>query len=460
MLNKIIKPIAFVAILSIILFLTYNVLRWKDTTGDYQSVTTQLYGTKDNLIDVVFLGSSHCYTNINPVILWDEYGYSAFDMSISGQDKDSTYYCLKELLKTQTPSVVCVDMYGLLFDEHEVEGNVYRNMLSLKTGKNSIDLVNAYVDEEDQGDFILRWPIIHTRYAELDKYDFTSYPVNEFGRGEGISFADGNGYFPEEAYYCNDIGELSQRNLDWIDSLYELSLEYDFNLVFFMAPFAATVEEQMTVNALASYAEGMGVPFLDFNKLSAVIGYNYGEDATDHLHSNAGGAAKITTYFGQMLSTNYDLADHRGDDNYYQWDLDSKYYQQRVQENTLNRSESTEEFIINLLAMNDVIAIISLDGIYEYSMDKLSMFSIPEDMYSNGGKWIYEDGVITFVMDNDSKEEYLLDVSKYDTFVIRNSEDTGENIMLGNTSLMQSYNGLNIVVYDKFQEKVIAVWGE
>ena len=458
--SKIIKPIVFMLILTAVLYGVYNVLSWKDTTGDYQSVTSQLNNTQDDLIDVVFLGSSHCYTNINPCVLWNDYGIAAFDMSVSGQDKNSTYYDLKELLKTQSPSIVCVDMYGLLFDEQEVEGNVYRNMLALPTGRNSVDLVNAYVDEEDRWNFYLRWPIVHTRYRELDKYDFVENDVNIYGRGEGITFSDGAGYFPADLVNCNDTTELSEANIQWIDKLYELSMEEDFQLVFFMAPYASGVEDQMIINMLALYAQDMEVPFIDFNKISMVIGYDYTTDATDHLHSNAGGAAKITDYFGRFLCENYEMNDHRGDEKYWQWDKDCQYFAQRQQEDRLNRCASMDEYLSMLIGMENVTAVISLDGYYDLSMHYLSYFNVPEEMYAAGGKWIYENGIITYIMDNESSEEYLYDVSDYDTFLIQNDENYMNNVKLGNESVMSTSDGINITVYDTFQQKLISVRGE
>lgn len=458
--QKIVKPIAFLILLSVILAGTYKVLSWKDTTGDYQSSTAQLYNTDKNLIDVVFLGSSHCYTNIYPSLLWRDYGYSAFDMAVSGQDKNSTYHDLVEVLKTQQPKVVCVDVYGLLFEEQAVRGNVYRNMLALKTSKNSIELVKSYVDEEEWGDFFLRWPIVHTRYKELGRYDFITNDINVYGRGEEISWSDGNGYAPVDAFYCNEIADLSESNIEWINNIYNLSLEYNFELVFYMAPFAATVEDQMTVNMLALYAEDMGVPFLDFNKLYPLIGYDFSTDASDPFHSDAQGAAKVTGYFGEFLSGNYDLADHRGDNTYKQWDDNYNYYLHKEQEHNLEEMESFDAYLQYVSVMSDVTVVISLDGYYEWSMDKLGYFGISKEEYVKGGKWILRDGEIIHIMDAECETPYILDVNEYDSFLIQNNADVTKNVMYGMESVCTTSDGLNIIVYDNFQNKIISMRGE
>ena len=115
--------------------------------------------------------------------MWEDRGVTSFDMAVSGPDKDSCYHALIELLKTQKPQVVFADLYALTFEEHAFIGNVYRNLLSMRTSSNSVQLVTAYADKKDQEDFILRWPIVHTRYRELQPYDFLEYPLNDFGRG-------------------------------------------------------------------------------------------------------------------------------------------------------------------------------------------------------------------------------------------------------------------------------------
>ena len=242
--------------------------------------------------------------------------------------------------------------------------------------------------------------------------------------------------------------------------IYDLSIEYDFQLVFFMAPFAATVEDQKTINMLALHAEDMGVPFIDFNKIYPLIGYDFSTDASDPFHSDAEGAAKVTGYFGQYLAENYDLADHRGDDKYAQWETNYNYYLHKEQEHILDKMETFDDYLKYVAVMNDVIVSISLDGYYEWSMDKLGYFGVDKEEYMKGGKWILVDGVITHVIDADSETSYTLDVSEYDSFLLQNADDVMNDVMYGMTPVCTTSDGLNIIVYDNFQEKIISMRGE
>lgn len=467
--KKAIRCIVFLIVLFLIICRVYNVLKWKDTSGEYVSATKQLYATEENLIDVVFLGSSHCYCGINPDILWGEYGFSAFNMTTSGQDKLSTYHLLKETLKTQSPQVVCVEVWGMLSDKHGVEGNVHRNMLAMKLSQNAIDLVKAYVDEEKQTDYILRWPIVHTRYKEIDKYDFIPYAYSEYGRGMEMSYYIGWSTPPTEAINCDIVGELSDSNKEWLDNLYQLSEEEDFELVFFVAPAMLTAGSQEQINAAGEFAKERGIAFFDFNKLAADVGIDYSRDFLEAEHLNARGAEKITKYLGAYFDENYYLEDHRGDDAYYQWEQSYTHYEHVLKAAQLLESSTYEEYIQKLQAMDDVTYVLSFEGQYKESTLGLEQYAklsgLTEEQYDTGGTFIFADGKMEHVLDNESDEIVIYELNKYDAFKIQNMElvdgtEGGFNdVMLNLKSMGSTYAGLNIVVYDNLQEKVIDMRG-
>lgn len=464
--KKVIRGLAFCILLVFILERTYHILSWKDTTGGYLSSTQQLYATGDNLIDVVFMGSSHCYCGINPALLWDQYGMAAFDMSVSGQDKFSTYHTLVETLKTQSPSVVCIDAYALLYDRGGVLGNDYRNMLSMKLSSNSISLVQEYVAEEEQMNYLLRWPILHTRYKELDKYDFIQYQPSIYGRGYFFSDHIGSAYGPEaNALACTEQEPLSELNQEWLDKLIALSKEENFQLIFWVIPFAASADDQEILNGAEAYLEQNDIPFLDFNKLVPDLGLDYNTDFSDAFHLNYRGADKLTAYVGEYLSDRYALADHRGNDDYYLWEQNSVYDAQLHNAASLSSQPDVSSLLAALAASPNLTVVLSLDGAYgDSSLDlqgALAAFNISEEEYNLGGKWVFSDGVLLYHMNQDAADTYALDVSDTDTLVIQNqiSPDNGGtlgvSIMLNTTPVQTTNCGLTVVAYDNFQETLI-----
>lgn len=463
--KKVIRGIAFCIILVMIIIQVYNTLKWKDTNGDYLSSTSQLYATEKDLMDIVFLGSSHCYCGVNPDVLWGEYGYAAFNMTISGQDKLSTYYHLKELLKNQSPQIVCVELWGLTFDKHVVEGNVYRNMMAMNLSRNAIDLIQAYVDKEEQMDYILRWPIVHTRYKELGRYDFVPYEFSEYGRGIEVSYESGWSAFPSEAVACDEVGDLTETNKEWLEDLYQLAEEEDFKLVLFLAPTMIDKEQQKQVNAAKEFAEERCIDFFDFNRLTVEVGLDYTRDFVDQTHLNGYGAEKLTRYIGNYFERHCPLDDHRGDEKYYQWENSYTHYERTIKAKELLSISDPTTYFTMLSELKGFTYLISFEGEYKQSALDLKgyakLLGLTDEQYEKGGTFLIRDEEIVLLLDNDSKESVIYELNEYDAFKIQNTElVTGKegglnDIMLNLENVGTAYAVMNVVVYDEFKGKLI-----
>ena len=465
-----IKILVLVSFLVGTVCLVYNALSWKDTTGGYLSSYTQLYNLEDDTVDVLFVGSSHVYCDIYPCYLWRDYGISSFDMAVSGQDKDSGYYSIIEALKSQKPKVVCVDLYGLLFDEQEVIGNEYRNMLGMKPSKNSVDLVNQYTigQKNKRKDYLLRFPIIHTRYQELQKYDFETFKPSIYGKGADFHWEMNGCMVNEEAMATEEVGELSVENKEWIEKLASLSQKNDFKLVFIMAPHLQSEEDQQIINAATEYTAEMGIPLYDINRNRDTLGLIPESDYLDSSHLNAYGAEKMTAYMHGILMTDttasngvanekLDLADHRGDAKYDSWDLDLEDYEHLKAKIQLQQVVDAAEYIQKVGELGDMTIIVSIEGDmadrdYNLAMNSLG---VGEESWRQGGKWIWKDGEIISYMPNVFEQSTVYDFNQTDSMRIQYLGDMSEqNLMIGDESYSNHQNGLSVVVYDNLREEV------
>ncbi len=459
--KNVLKGVSFVLLLLLSICGVYRVISWKDTTGEYLSAVQQLQNTGDDLIDVFFVGSSHCYAAVYPEYLWRDEGIAAFDLAISGQDKWSSYYSLKEGLKTQNPKVVFVDVYGLLYDGYEVEGNKYRNLLSFGPSAENMALIEKIVGKENRWDYFLRWPVVHTRYRELQKYDFVQYEPSVYGRGAAFGWHVGKGPDLEAARSCNELGELSDENRLWLDEMAALSQKENFTLVFFVAPMLVSQERQSIFNAAAQYVKERGIDLIDFGKLSRELNLDSDRDFSDGLHCNAYGAAKVTEYFRSYLTTHFELGDHRGEDAYALWDLSYRYYCRLETEREYNINvKSMEEYLAKAMEDEDVTMIVNVEGSLEnYTQelnDCLEQLGIDPEQYPLGGKWVWRGGECIFSMDNGDPQAFYLDLSDTDTLRIENrSEKYGEsataNVMLNRTAYGRDEAGMTVLLYDTFR---------
>ena len=141
-----------------VLFVLQNILRHKciyklDETPETE-MWQEFYDLEKNSLDVVFLGNSHVYNGINPAVLYKETGLKGFDMFVS-------YHLFKEMLKTQSPSVVVLDTYALhldLTDKEESLRSTYYKMAfdDMRLSSNKIEAVREWQKEKDDIDFIER----------------------------------------------------------------------------------------------------------------------------------------------------------------------------------------------------------------------------------------------------------------------------------------------------------------
>lgn len=457
------KHIARAAVLALLLAavinICYKALSWKDTTGGYLSAYSQLYHTPEDTIDAVFVGTSHVYCGIYPSILWRDYGISTFDMAVSGQDRVSAYYALKELLKTQTPQVVFVDLFAMRYIYQDYLPNEYRNLLGMKYSKNMVSHIADYDmnPEIDRMDYYLRMPIIHTRYKELGRYDFLDYGPSIYGKGEDIYFVNRDGYDGGEQY-CSKTEEratLGEGEYKWLEDMKELSEEEGFELVFMLIPAQLEDDVQARINSAIDWAEDNGIAVYDFNKQRKEIGLTSGNDFLDSTHLNAFGAEKLTHYLYENVIKNFNLQDHRNDFTYNSWEQNLARFRHEQTKRNLETAIEVKDYAMIASSADDITVFISVEGDLtekDYT-NALQYFGIGEE-WRQGGFWIYQKGELRVLDGNEISKGVCLDLGRMDAAIVKyDSCLAGDNIQINGHSISGRNPGLNIVVYDNFLEE-------
>ena len=451
--KKGIRLILFLLVLGVMIYGAYGIYSWKDTSGDYLSSTQQLYHTPDQTMDVVFAGSSHCYCTIYPAYLWERSGIAAFDMAVSGQDKASTYHMLVELCKTQSPKAVWVDLYGLLLDRQGIEGNTYRNMLAMRTSKNSIELIREYVEPERQMDFFLKWPIVHTRFWEIGKYDFVQYEPSLYGRG-GV-YQWGQREILKGDFETEKVATLDEKNLAWLERLRELSAKEGFDLYFFVAPFDILEEEQEIINAAGQYAAQNDIPFFDFNKMGEELGLDYAVDFRESYHLNAYGAEKVTEFVRKYLLEHYDLPDRRGDAAYEAWDRDLEWYR-HLELAEKSASGDAASYLEKSGELDQICYVVDVDLLRARDEDLTALeaafgrYGISKAELAQGGTWILADGKKKKVLEYGQNGEYFTDLNAYDALRVKHEgERSAGDVMINYSECLMTDFSVNIILYDQ-----------
>lgn len=229
-------------------------------------------------IDIVFIGSSHCYRTYDTRI-YAENNYRAFNMGTTGQTPLNSYYLLKAYLKDLNPRVVVFDLNYRVINRDGLE-SFYD--LSTNAPYNSefwgmaLSIGNPHAFNEATSSWILDLLDKAPQYKQKDR-DGEAYTTGgyvEFTHYRDINEAD---FFqpwetPENGYNAQTV-EINADQLAYIGRTIELVQSHGAKIILLTKPeprenlqVVANYEE--ISNEFATVAAKYNVPFWDFNKIT------------------------------------------------------------------------------------------------------------------------------------------------------------------------------------------------
>ena len=118
---------AFTALMWVVTFfacshsfsLEYHLIGEETNWGYTNLRSNEWVATSDTRTDAIFLGSSTCYSGINPKAL-EPYGLTGFNFCSSAQNVGNSSYILKAVLDEVSPKFVILDVYPLIWGAKEV----------------------------------------------------------------------------------------------------------------------------------------------------------------------------------------------------------------------------------------------------------------------------------------------------------------------------------------------------
>ena len=314
LIQKAVKVLAFLLVLALCYGLMDQVLKIK--TDDMVSMV-KLRQLPPDTVDVLLVGSSHIGMNIDNQQIYDEFGISSFDLWVGMQPLWNSYYYLKEALHCQKPQVVLMDVFLCgTTAEYSTKEVALKNIEYLPFG---IDKIRAsfasYEQWTDAVEALWGMPYYHSRYDELTADDFASVtgtglssPRQTEGAVTPLNMLDYRA--------ITDTLPLTAKNEEYLQKIIDLCKQENVSLVLMTAPFEATGDEAMRLNAVAQIAEEAQVPFLNYLKTWDTLGIDASTDFYDIGHFNNEGIAKFSRIIGQYLAENYDLRDCRTIDGF------------------------------------------------------------------------------------------------------------------------------------------------
>lgn len=319
------RCIAFLCLISVLLVRYTRIMMNKQEL--FCSATLKQY--EDNSIEVLFLGSSQMVYAAQPMLLWEKYGITSYNMATSATTIPGNYWGAAIAFETQRPKVVVIDCTFAYMDTKELGlPRLHAALDGFWPSKAAYRAVNDLVEDPDKR-FEFYWTpyIYHTRWKELSETDFIE--VSDHGSGgswlvRNIENFDG----VVRQYDKSELADVPSLNLEYLEKLKGLCEENSSELLLVILPIPMAVEYQPVYNSLEQWAKERGIAFINGYDDPEFWQLDYGTDFQDFAHMNIHGVRKSSAYLGDYLVSHYDLGLYKDEQTCAFWDERMEEYQQ------------------------------------------------------------------------------------------------------------------------------------
>ncbi len=404
MLKKIISVLISISIL------LFGMARMRDVFSTGDIYMKAFYEQEKDSIDVLILGSSRAWVDIEPTILWDQYGITSFGLGASCQSVCSSFFYLKEAIKTQKPEVVVFEGSG--FKPGVGETDIYRqnSLFSMKLSLNKLDAIKAIVPERKRTKFLFEYIYYHNRYSSLTIDDYMKqykavnrlpYPDYKVFKGSSDLFWTQD--FSGENLYVENRGErlpLDEKAVEYYEKIIDLCRDNEIALITIISPYAGyNSNDAAYYNSSSDLASEHNIPFINFNEHLTELSLDPAQDYAEASHLNWCGTKKFSVFLGDYLMNHYDLTDHRPDylrdmeGIYSTWESSSKFYHNAVRDYEYSQVNDCAMYFVSYCDIpDDIFAIVKLDdpvSLYSESVKLLlSRMGITVEEAETPGMWL------------------------------------------------------------------------
>jgi len=291
---------------------------------------------REQSVDVMFFGTSHAFTDIDPNVIWQRKGIPSFVLGGPMQTMEVTRYYVQEAFRTQRPKVVVLEMTATGYPAVQPKDQRHRytqNFHRLNVGYMPMTLnrVEAALFATESGDktavLVDAW-MYHSRWPELTSKDFAVW-----SKHAGYEYL--KGYVPRTGYRTVPSGVVASYSWEVTETLHpdvafhlpalraiaRTCQKNGAELVLLISPTGPAGKYSFYLRSAMSVLskEYPNVRALDMSKPGGVRGLSYKTDFADGGHLNTTGARKASIALADYLASKYRLPDRRRDPAYRSW---------------------------------------------------------------------------------------------------------------------------------------------
>lgn len=244
-------------------------------------------------VDILFIGSSHCYRGYDPRIFLRD-GNTSFNLGSSSQTPLQSEILIKRHLSQLKPELVVVDVYPVVMQNDGVEstldfiGNtpIQADLASIALSSKNAVVLNSLIFRYTRQKFGLDTMAIH----RTTKGDDTYIPGG---------FVENNAVMSESASHTPKALEFADNQVEAFASIIEFLQENKVNYIIVQSPLPRTRYQSYTNNAEIDSIFSSYGKYYNFNEMATVPDSLFFDDS----HLNQRGVEFFNTHLIERLKS-------------------------------------------------------------------------------------------------------------------------------------------------------------
>lgn len=301
-----------------------------DDTASYTRIAFHEMYEQEN-IDILFVGSSHCYRSFIPEIFDEKLGKNTFNGGSSSQTLDGSYMVIKEATRYNDIEHIYLELYyEVAVDKHETRTEMTRTYIISDYLRPSLDklqyLTNASTKDYYPNSFILarrNWTKLfdeeYVRNLLLKKksnayknYEYTYVTgESEWYGGKGYvankEIVENWNYFSPDGWGNINIDDVSEDWFHYLEAIIAFCDKKGISLTLISVPMpdyllAGAGNYDAYVELVQSVIEGTNVKYYDFNLCKEQYFPNKSSFFKDTNHMNCYGAEIFSFMLANLIN--------------------------------------------------------------------------------------------------------------------------------------------------------------
>jgi len=270
----------------------------------------RFYEEEENSLDVVFMGASDVPTGFAPGLAYEQHGFTSYLYTIDANPGSLYKYELKEILSTQNPQAIVVEINGFLYGD-DYQTDEARLRIFAENIPFSLNKVQAVFDFDAEDKLTYFFPFIKYHGDWIKGNQLTEMYNWKTEKAKGPSMWKGITTCtlvspPDPAVLQSSVPSDPDKIIiakDCLVDFLEFCKDEEItNIIFARFAHRNSAAHTHAVAQAAQVLADYGYDLLNLEEKHAEIGLDYHKDFYNDEHLNIYGMEKVTNYLGAYLA--------------------------------------------------------------------------------------------------------------------------------------------------------------